>query len=75
MKSEVQCSHWDGCWRAAGHHACAVAEIERLEKRMAELGLALGVHSGKRSFGVLSDDEKAMLVRALESIEPETEGE
>lgn len=24
-------THWDGCWRSADHHECAVARVERLE--------------------------------------------
>lgn len=25
-------THWEGCWRDRTHHACAVAEIERLQQ-------------------------------------------
>lgn len=25
-----QSTHWQGCWRADGHHACAVALLERI---------------------------------------------
>jgi hypothetical protein len=28
-------THWDGCYRAEGHQACALAEIERLATRLA----------------------------------------
>lgn len=24
-------THWEGCWRDPGHHACAIAEVERLQ--------------------------------------------
>ena len=27
-------THWEGCWRARGHHECAVAEIERLREEL-----------------------------------------
>lgn len=30
IAGQRQTTHWDGCWRDSGHHACAVAEIERL---------------------------------------------
>ena len=30
-------THWTECWRSSTHHACAVARIERLEKRVVEL--------------------------------------
>ena len=26
------CTHYKGCWRDPAHHACAVAEVERLQK-------------------------------------------
>jgi len=28
--------HWDECWRYASHHACAVAEVERLRAALGE---------------------------------------
>lgn len=31
-------THWDGCWRARGHHNCAVREIERLRAAPREPG-------------------------------------
>jgi hypothetical protein len=33
-------THWDGCWRARGHHNCAVREIERLRAAPREPGEA-----------------------------------
>lgn len=35
-------THWDGCWRHAGHHNCAVREVERLQEvSMSEHGQRL----------------------------------
>jgi len=28
--------HWPECWRYASHHACAVAEVERLRAELGE---------------------------------------
>lgn len=30
IAGQRQTTHWDGCWRDSGHHACAVARIEEL---------------------------------------------
>jgi chromosome segregation ATPase len=30
--TEVQQTHYDGCWRDRTHHACALREIERLTR-------------------------------------------
>jgi hypothetical protein len=30
-------THWHECWRNAGHHNCAVAEIERLREQINQL--------------------------------------
>lgn len=29
--------HWHECWRYASHHACAVAEVERLRAALEEV--------------------------------------
>lgn len=29
--------HWPECWRYASHHACAVAEVERLRAALEEI--------------------------------------
>ena len=29
-KHERGRTHWEGCWRDPAHHACTVAEVERL---------------------------------------------
>lgn len=34
-------AHFNECWRYTNHHACAVAEIERLQKKLAEIWAAL----------------------------------
>lgn len=30
-------THWEGCYQHAGHHQCAIAEVERLRARVAEI--------------------------------------
>lgn len=32
-------THWDGCWRDPGHHACAVAEVLRRQAEVDRLTL------------------------------------
>lgn len=34
-------THWDGCWRDSGHHACAVAEIERMLQSLQSIGAVI----------------------------------
>lgn len=29
-------THWEGCFRERGHHACAIAEVERLRSVIVE---------------------------------------
>lgn len=44
--------HYKGCWRV--HHACAVAEVERLQAEVAAMGevLTLVQHTLHRQAGV-----------------------
>lgn len=30
-------THWETCWQTHGHHACAIARVQRAEQRVAEL--------------------------------------
>lgn len=30
--------HGPSCWRTEGHHACAVARVEELERQLADYG-------------------------------------
>lgn len=46
-------THWQGCWKSAGHHACAVALLERIlasdtwAAECAELGCTDDDHSSR----------------------------
>ena len=38
-KSEVQATHWDGCWKEPKHHPCAVAMILRQSSELQEAAM------------------------------------
>jgi hypothetical protein len=38
--TQIQQTHYKGCWVDPKHHACALVEIERLRAHIAELGEA-----------------------------------
>ena len=64
MAGEVEQTHHDGCWRDPAHHACAVAEIERLLKRKDELLLEVG-----RADAVAVDYQAALATARAEALE------
>ena len=33
-------THWEGCWKYRGHHACAIAEVKRLASEQSPRSLA-----------------------------------
>lgn len=52
--------HWEGCWRYASHHACAVAEVARMRaelERMTMMLKALADVSKEIRAGVSHDED------------------